>query len=175
MTTADFSRVFREFRRSAFRLETLQRYTVPGEAERLRAFQQTGRVDRDPETDPWLRQVREDTAAGKRYYRVHIVAQPLSDYLRFELASYAHNVTAGEEINIADRVAHPDLEQLHEDFWLFDDSTVVAMAYDVEGCWLDAYYAPAAALDDYRRRRDLALAHAVPLAEYLRRQERRGA
>ncbi|MFD4996414.1 DUF6879 family protein [Streptomyces buecherae] len=35
----------------------------------------------------WVTTVREATQAGKRMYRVHVLARPLSDYLRFELGT----------------------------------------------------------------------------------------
>ena len=35
--------------------------------------------------------------------------RPLSAYVRYELAVYAENVAAGEEVRIADRSAHPEL------------------------------------------------------------------
>lgn len=40
---------------------------------------------------------------------------------------------AGEEVFIANRAWHPDLANLHEDFWLYDHSMVVRMIYDDEG------------------------------------------
>jgi hypothetical protein len=171
MNVKDLARLFSTFEHIAFRLETLQHYTVPSEVMRLRTFQQTGRVDRSQRADPWLRQVVENTAAGKRYYRVHIVDHPLSDYLRYELVNYGHNAAAGEEVCIADRASHPALEELREDFWMFDDRLVVIMTYDDQGRWRGASHAPPEALDDYRWRHDLALAHAVPLHEYLASQK----
>lgn len=172
MNVEEFGRLFTAFERSAFRLETLPQYLVEDEADEFADFQ-AGRPlpRRTPENDEWLRMIAEDTAAGKRWYRVHVVEQPLTAYLRYELACYPDSVAAGEEIWIAERDAHPELAALgHEDFWLFDDRIVVLMRYDEEGHWLGAEHAPAAQLDEYRRRRDLALEHAISLHDYLTRQ-----
>lgn len=165
----EFGRLFTSFERSAFRLETLPQYLVADEAETFADFQ-AGRplARRTPETDDWLRMIAQDAVAGKRWVRVHVVEHPLSAYLRYELACYADSVAAGEQVFIADQDAYPELAVLdREDFWLFDDRLVVRMRYDLDGHWLGAERALDADLDGYRRRRDLALAHAVPLEEYL--------
>lgn len=162
-----FGDLFDTFERSAFRLETLPVYTVPQEAEAFRAFMAGRRLPaRTPDNNEWLRLIAETTAAGKRWYKVHLVERPHTDYLRFEFMSYAQSATAGQEIFIADRAAHPDLAGLTEDFWLFDDETVVRMRYDDEGHFLDAERAQAGHLDEYLRRRDVAMEHAVPFKEY---------
>jgi hypothetical protein len=165
----EFGRLFTTFERSAFRLETLSQYLVAEEAAEFADFQ-AGRPlpRRTPENNPWLRMIAEDTAAGKHWHRVHVVTHPLSAYLRYELGCYPDSAAAGEQIFLADRDAHPQLAALdHEDFWLFDDQIVVCMRYDEQGRWLGADYAADADLDEYRWRRDLALAHAVALNDYL--------
>lgn len=175
MNVEEFGRLFTTFERSAFRLETLAQYLVTEEAEEFAAFQ-AGRPPsrRTPDDDGWLRMIAQDTAAGKRWYRVHVVEDPLTPYLRYELACYPDSVAAGEQVLIADRDAHPELALLgREDFWLFDDQLVVRMRYDDEGHWRGAEQAPDAEVDEYRRRRDLAVAHAVPLGDYLRVQKGR--
>ncbi|MGH8896033.1 MAG: DUF6879 family protein [Egibacteraceae bacterium] len=171
MNLDELMQLFDAMRESAFRLETLDRYTVPSEAEMLADFL-AGRPlpQRTPENNPWLREIADHIAAGRRFYRVHVLSRPLSDYLRFELSLYPQTAAVGHETFIADRDSHPDLTELTElteDFWLFDDATVAVMRYDDEGHWLGAEKAPDGLLSEYRRRRDLALAHAVPLDEYL--------
>jgi hypothetical protein len=71
--------------------------------------------------------------------RVHVVTEPLTDYMRFELTwAYAPNVAAGEDIRIVpvgpDRPWPADLP--HEDFWLFDSSVLYAARYADDGYWL---------------------------------------
>jgi hypothetical protein len=167
MTTEEFIRLFSTFESSAFRLETRQQYLVDEEADLVRAFQEGRLAPPSTAMDEWLALIRANTAAGKRMYRVHVLEQPLTGYVRWELSTYPANVAAGEEIFIAERDRHPDLGNLREDFWLFDDRLVVAMRYDADGRWLGVDLGPESELDRYRRMRDLALAHAVPLAEHL--------
>ncbi len=71
--------------------------------------------------------------AGRYVGRLHVVDRPLSDYIRYELAVYAENVAAGEDVLIADRSLHPELADLREDFALFDAETVILFDYDAEG------------------------------------------
>lgn len=169
----DFSACFDDFRYTADRLETLQLYDVPAEAERIAAFRE-GRPmpERSPQTNPFLRRIADTTAAGKRWSRVHVVDLPLSDYLRFELATYRESARAGEHIWLVGRTASPDLAHLRRDFWLFDAGTRYATAalmdYDDAGRYLgatvttdrDVTQGCASVLD-------LALRHAVPLERYL--------
>ena len=117
---------------SARRLETLQDYDVSGDEERLRAF-----LAGEPLPPP--RQGKADDLAliadlrkrGRYVGRVHVVDRPLTDYVRYELAVYAENVAAGEDVLIADRSAHPELDRLAQDFAIFDSETVVLFDYDV--------------------------------------------
>jgi hypothetical protein len=126
--------LYRTCRVSARRLETLQHYDVSGDEERQRAFLAG-------EALPPPRQGKADDLAliadlrkrGRYIGRVHVVDQPLSDYVRYELAVYAENVAAGEDVLIADRSAHPELEGLAQDFAIFDSETVVLFDYDDDG------------------------------------------
>src|SRR5438874_2166734 len=63
---------------------------------------------------------------------VHGLDLPLTDYLRYELASYRSSMAAGMETYIADRDRHPDLAGLTKDFWMFDEQHVAVMRYDPE-------------------------------------------
>ena len=173
MTPEDFAACFDRFKESAFRLETLQRYTVPDEAERIRMFREgQPRPERSVRTSPWLRRMAVTTAAGKRWQRVHVVDHPLSEYLRYELVGYVESAAAGEEVRIADRATHPDLARLTTDFWLFDadigNAFAVPMHYDNEGHLLGYELTQSPEELDLRRsERDLAVRHSVSLNEYL--------
>lgn len=73
--------------------------------------------------------VRTATEAGKRFQRGRVVTEPLTDYLRFELAVAPHNSAAGEEIRLlsADRAQGLDLPS--HDFWLSDDERLAIMHF----------------------------------------------
>lgn len=166
MTTDEFIRLFSTFERSAFRLETRQQYLVDEEADLVRAFLAGRPPPPSTAMDQWLALIRANTNAGKRMERVHILERPLTGYVRWELSTYPDNAAAGEQIFIADRVG---LEDLREDFWLFDDRDLVTLRYDEDGRWLGVDLRPESELDRYRAMRDLALGQAVPLADYLAR------
>ena len=168
MDLDDLDRIVERSSRSAFRLESLPQYLVPHEDEDFNTWLEGKPLaPRTPENSPWLARIQESSRNGYRWYRVHVLDQPLSAYTRFELAGYLENQAAGEEIYLADRSDHPDLGQLREDFWLIDDETAVRMVYDDDGHFLRPERDDD--LATYLRMRDRALDHAIPLEEYLRR------
>ena len=99
MAPEEFNDCFDRFRTSAWRLEARQRYTSPGEDDRIEVV--GGKDGRAPErsvrTSPWLRRVAVTTAEGKQWGRVHVVRHPLSEYLRYEMFGYVESAAAGEE------------------------------------------------------------------------------
>jgi hypothetical protein len=100
--------------------------------------------------------------------RVHVVTEPLSDYLRFELTrAYPTNVLAGEDIRILTRDSASNLDLPDQDYWLFDSRRVGRMVYDSAGNLLRIELVNDRDLiAHYRRGRDIALEHAVPLLDY---------
>jgi hypothetical protein len=162
-----FDAVFDGFTYTAFRLETRSRY-ADDEGEDFAAFLAGRPVpERSPRTDPWLRRLADTTASGKRWQRVHIIDQPLSDYLRFELAAYPENISAGEDVRIVSRGASPELVELHRDFWLFDaghpSAHVMLMDLDDIG-HLRGFKVTSAPeiVQQCVLERDFALKHAIP-------------
>ncbi len=170
MDLQELDQIVRRSLVSAFRLETLPQYLTltEQEAAEYRGWQAGRPLPLPtPETSSWLARLQRTVADGYRWYRVHIMDYPLSDYSEFELYGYQANARAGEDIYIADRHAHRDLDGLRQDFWLIDDEIAVVMLYDGDGLFLRPERAADAA--PYRRMRDTALRHAVPLADYLER------
>lgn len=126
---ADFAELFQTFSKYAFRYECQADYREPYEVEPWRKFRD-GEPDDLQWMTPWLDGVRAATAAGKRYQRVRVVPDPLTDYLVWEMHIAHVNADAGEDIRVMseeDRALHglPD-----HDFWLFDDERVALMHYD---------------------------------------------
>ena len=159
--------LLRRIERSAFRLETLDTYSAPGEQELLRTFRSGQTMPRrHPDTEPWLRMTADSVAAGRRWSRVHLVTRPLSEYMQFALLGYQGNVVAGEDVRVADRtVADRVLDTLTTDFWLLDDNLALVMSYTEAGRLIDM--APAEDVEPYLQQRDIAIEHSVPLLEYL--------
>ncbi len=119
-----------------------------------------------------MRMIRDAVTAGKRVHRVHVVDLPLSDYIRYELAVYPENIAAGEDVRIARRSAHPGLECLDTDFWLFDAETdrpaVVWFRYTPDGQILSRdYSSDPCDVRRAREQRDLAIANSLSLSEFM--------
>ena len=96
--TAAFQDAFENATRSIFRLETLQHYAGDPNFDRFLAR----KTWRDTESKRhWVNLVRRRVGQGVCMQRVHVVTEPWSDYIRFELTwSYPPNVAAGEDIRI---------------------------------------------------------------------------
>jgi hypothetical protein len=157
----DLAALLKNFRHSAFRLETLERYTVPQEAEWFQDWKRTGKLpELTPENDAWLRMVRDHTRAGRVMQRVRVVSTPLTDYERFELALFPPSLEAGEDIRVISR----STVRVREDFWLFDTQTAVMLRYDSAGRFLRAEPGQP---DLCQRQCDEVLAQSIPLKEYL--------
>jgi hypothetical protein len=115
-----------------------QHYDVPSDAERQDAFH-AGRPLPPPRREKLddLRLIANLRKSGREVGRVHIVAMPLSAYVRYELAVYEENVAAGENILIADRSGHEQLAHMSRDFAVFDGGTpeasVILFEYDDVG------------------------------------------
>jgi len=166
LTRDELRALFESAGHSVFRLETLRVYDASGEAERQEAFAAGREGWQRSGDDESLRMIRETTAQGVAWSRAHVLEEPLTDYLRFELAAYRENEAAGEAVWIADRTRHPELADLTEDFVLIDDHVGILFHYDQLGRRLGYERIADDQLDRYRQHRDLALAHAVRLVDY---------
>ncbi|HEY5019109.1 MAG TPA: hypothetical protein VII59_20265 [Streptosporangiaceae bacterium] len=154
------------FDRSAYRLELLDWYTSPATESRLARFLAGEKVTA-AERASWLATIRTARDTGRTMARVHVITEPLTDYLRFELACYESSAEAGEDIRIlpADLAAGLDLPDF--DYWLFDDERVAVQKYGDRGAWLGAEMVtdPAFAAS-CRRWQDTAMDAAIPLGAY---------
>ena len=170
MTPAD---LYRDCSLSAWRIEALQHYAGTGDEERQRAFRE-GRPLPPPGPGKLedLKLIARLHREGRTIGRVHVVDRPLSEYLRYELAAYAENAAAGEEVRIADRSAHPELAEIASDFAIFDaeadsEAAVILFNYDSDGVvrGYEISYDPET-VERCRDLLDLAYAFSVPLSEF---------
>ncbi|MFF2656201.1 DUF6879 family protein [Kitasatospora sp. NPDC058032] len=159
----EFGRLFENFQHTAFRLETLDLYDVEEEREEFEAFLAGDPMPPEWADNPWVRSM---TDHGKTVARVHVLTSPLTDYLRYELAAYPGNITAGETIGIIDRADQQVAGLPDHDFWLFDDTDVYRMHYTTDGRFIGAEKLPAEATPEYLHYRQIAESRAVPFAEY---------
>jgi hypothetical protein len=158
--------LFDTFEREAFRLETLDDYGKSGNVETYKKFL-AGEPQPGDYNEEWVSELRSHTSKGKRVYRVHVLARPLTPYLRFELGwGYHKNATGGEEFFVLDTTRQANPLAGAPDFWLFDESVAARMSY-TEGGYLqgiDVLSEGCAA--EFIAYRDTALAHAVPFLEW---------
>jgi hypothetical protein len=161
-----WSRYFRDFASSAFRLELRQVYTMPGEADELRRF----RAGEQPPADyhyGWLDTVANARKAGKSMRRVRVVQRPLTEYTQYEFAwGFVYNVEAGEDIRILDLTDRPSPDLPDHDFWLFDEATVVKLLYRPDGTQIGRELVEHPNLGAYRSWRDTFWEQAVPFSDY---------
>lgn len=129
--SSELRHLFATFTRSAYRLETLQSYGQSGEDPALDAFLAGRPYVRPPGKVNWLNNIHRAVEIGATMSRVHIVREPLTPYLQFELTwAYQPNVTAGEDVRIivlADDEPWPAGLPENHDYWLIDDRL-----YDME-------------------------------------------
>lgn len=159
--------LFEGIEESMYRLETLQTYDVAYERARYDAFLAGEPADMAP--GPWQEMIRRHTAARRRVERVHIVFDPLTDYLVYELATtYPRSAAAGERIGIIGTTPGQWPAGVPTtDYWLFDDRDLWIMEYDPQGRFVAAEQAsdPERIQSAVRGKR-AALAASTPVAEY---------
>jgi hypothetical protein len=166
VTGEAWGRLLREFTRSAWRWEAQGVYREPVEQEPLRAFLAGEPVDLSY-MNHWLTGVREATDAGRTFGRVRMLTEPLTDYLRFELAATSRNLDAGEDIRVIAQVRARELELPGYDFWIFDDERVAVMRFDGDGFTHADLITDARAVARFREIRERAWKDAIPISEYL--------
>lgn len=158
---------FREFQTEAWRLETLQVYNVPQEIEELRAFRSGVRINPHTHSNEYTDDLKRVRREGKAKGRVHIVTQPLSEYLRYEFMYYLPHVWAGEEVRIMDVTDRENPLQGIQDFWMFDKSEVVLMDYRPDGTQISrtVFEGDVSPFIEYQR---IAIAESMPFEEYVK-------
>ena len=168
----EFGALFRSFAHSVFRLETLQVYRGPRDLDLLNQFLDGKPRPPDPAKTEWTTMITSNVQAGKAVQRVHVVLDPLTDYLRFELTwGYEPNAAAGEDIRIIP-LSQGDpwpADVPQHDYWLFDSAGLYDMHYDRDGVWLGAEHViDPVKIVDACRWRDAALHLGMPWATYVR-------
>lgn len=173
VTSAEFDALFSGFEHTAYRLETLQSYDVSYEVEPYQAFMAGHRRPADSSKDQWVDMITAAAEAGKVFQRVHVIVEPLTDYLRYELGwSYPPNVKAGEDIRILPAGAGHWPSLPRHDYWLFDSSDLWVMEYADDGTfrWIERVADPGVIVK-HAYWRDAALHQAIPYRDYMQRAE----
>lgn len=121
-------------RRSAVHLEMRDSYT-PDDAEFLR-WREGRRYSLGDLPDwwwPWHDVVAETVGRGTVVRRARIVSEPVTDYIRYEHDLTFANVAAGEQVRWLPRRRASDIALPGNDFWLFDDTTVIFNHFNGKG------------------------------------------
>lgn len=166
---ASISHLFRDFKHTAWRLETRRGYASDRNSHKWPRFVAGEDIARDPD-NAWRENVRAQTAQGKRVERVRLVDEPPTQGQEFLLASAPSNVAAGEDIRYLTRAQARELRLPDYDFWLFDSKTLARFAFDDEDTTLGVYVTqdPTEVLAACQAR-DAAWHHAARAEEFTRR------
>ncbi|HET9140564.1 DUF6879 family protein [Actinophytocola sp.] len=165
LTREELGEMFQRFERSAVRMEAQQTYNMPAERAEVRMFLAGADKPSDFNAD-WHRTVRRNAEAGKRMQRLKAVRRPFTDYTRFLFEwVIAGNVAAGEDYRILD-LTERGSDFPEQDFWIFDESTVVLLNFNLDGTLRDRVRVDPADVPEYLRRRDEALKESVHFNEY---------
>lgn len=162
-----FAALFDDFEHSLWRLEQRGHYEEPDEAEPFRQF-----LDGEPQDLGWMAEffdwTRAATGQGKRFQRVRVLTDPLTDYLRFQLSFTADAVAAGDDIRVLEPRVAAVLKLPAEDFWLFDDARVAAISFGDTGVTGAEVITDPVEVDRYRAVRQRAWTAATPFDEWVR-------
>lgn len=171
-TWSDFESLMQNFHSQMFRLETRLQYNVPWDDQMLPQYL-AGKDIPDQEDDRWVKwfgQIKGLSEGGRDVVRVRLVPAEIEkgSYLDYEIRwSYLrYNIPSGERVLA---LRYDDVPgSLNEDFFVFDDATVVVVKYNAD----DSFNGLERETDPALIGRVLALKKAllekaVPLEEYL--------
>jgi hypothetical protein len=163
---ASISHLFRDFKHTAWRLETRRGYASDRNSPKWPLFLAGENIARSPD-NAWRENVRTQTAQGKRFERVRLVDEPPTQGQEFLLASAPSNVAAGEDIRNLTRAKARELRLPDYDFWLFDSKILARFAFDDADTTLGVYVTqdPAEVLAACQSR-DAAWHHALRTEEF---------
>jgi uncharacterized protein DUF6879 len=157
------------FRRELFRMETLPAYAVSSDGDDYLRWLAGETEPTWERKNRWLATLRAERAAGKISRRVRVLSAQLTEYERYACEwGYALNAPAGEDIRILRRGEHgiPQDVITDRDFWIVDDSEVVAMHYDADGRFEGAEVLPSDTLERHRDTRDRTWEAAEPFVQW---------
>ena len=155
-----------------FRLETLAAYHADSDEKDYQRYLAGESAPNAAAKQPWLDRLRADTAAGRRWRRVHALRLPLSDYLRYECEwGYTYNSANGEDVRILE-LDDTGMRAVAAvgDFFIVDRRHVIRSTYDSAGTFVGAELLTADATDPvpYFALAELVWATATPFTSWWR-------
>ncbi|QUQ71169.1 DUF6879 family protein [Kutzneria sp. CA-103260] len=165
---AHFQTLFDQFRHSAWRLEIQGWYDEPDEGPLLAQWLQDG--DQTPTLAwfaDWPERIAEHAKQGKRYSRVRVLTNPLTDYLRWQLGIItAPAISAGEDIRVMPADVAARLPLRTADFWMFDNERVAVLEFEHGAVTGAQLLDDPRAVEPFHAIRATAWDHAVRFEEY---------
>lgn len=160
------SHLFREFKHTAWRLETRQGYGSDRNSAKWQRWLAGQDVAAEP-FDEWRLNVRAATEEGRRFERVRLVDDPRAQGQRFLLDSAPSNVAAGEGVRNLRRADAVRLGLPDWDFWLFDSRVLMRFVFDEDDATVGVVISegPAEVLAACQAR-DTAWHHAIRTADF---------
>lgn len=135
-----FDKWWDEMTNEWFKVEVLQDYAGEDDGPSLRNWikgdKQTAiELIKSSDYSKWAKDCREKLAQGVKLIRIHIVEQPLTDYIEWEIEHYklVNIPRCGESVHLLNRAKVADLSLPDGDFMIFDEKKVVLNKYDKKG------------------------------------------
>lgn len=128
--------LFKVFKHSAYRIESLPNYKVNSEEKDYFNFingQPVKYGDKD-----WIKELNQWPKDGKKIKRIRVISEELTSYEKYEFNCYHENFLAGEEIKVLPRSIYENLVKKADrfDFWIFDEKYMCKLNYDSDGTFL---------------------------------------
>ncbi|MFF4217556.1 DUF6879 family protein [Streptomyces nondiastaticus] len=163
---ATFGDYFRDFRYTAWRLETRRGYASDRAGKRYAQFLNGERLGIEPSA--WSDNIRVQVRQGKRIERVRLVDNPPTQGQLFLLASAVNNIAAGEDIRNMWRGDAEKLGLPAVDFWLFDSCRGLVLHFDDADEYLGSELVEdPTRIAGYCQVRDAAWHHAIRREQFL--------
>lgn len=118
-------------RRSAVHLEMRDAYMVDDPS--FIAWQRGEHADPVEHWREWVDLISATVARGVEVRRARIVSEPVSEYILWEHEVTAMNVAASEQVRWLPRRQATSLALPGNDYWLFDEETVLVNHFDGNG------------------------------------------
>ncbi|MDT7847177.1 DUF6879 family protein [Streptomyces justiciae] len=162
----EFDQLFSAFKHTAWRLETRRRYASDEQTAEWAQFAAGRPIEWDYD-DAWCRNVREQTAAGKRFERVRLIDSPATRGQLYLRSNSVRNCAVGEDIRNMSRAQANQLVLPDEDFWLFDSRLVARLIFDDADTLTGAeLITDPAVVNRYCQARDAAWHYALPYEDF---------
>lgn len=151
------------------RVQTLDFYGVASDGDDFHRYMAGAAEPATPGKQAWLKKLRDDANQGRIRRNVHVVREPLTDYLRYQFEwGYVYNVKAGQDVRVLaveDTAAARHLFHVG-DFNVVEHKDVARLRYGADGAFLGAVQVGADAADGYAALAELAWELATPFTAW---------